>query len=78
MTKNYALLKLLEHGPLTPVELYPITGWGYDESKKVARELVDAGEVVWIKNKAYALAGSPEAIEHDQLGAANDAGRRRA
>lgn len=69
MTRSYALLKLLEHGPLTARDLQAITGWGRTETLRVAREVMDAGDVVWVRNKEYALADSLDAVEAGRLGA---------
>jgi DNA-binding IclR family transcriptional regulator len=45
MTRQYAALKLLEHGPLMLAEFVAITGWPYQSTYKVLAELIDIGAI---------------------------------
>ena len=49
MTKRYAAIKLLEHGPLTMRELFEITGWGM-KSLRSTIDWLRAQELVTVQN----------------------------
>jgi hypothetical protein len=46
MTRDHALLKLLEHGPLHPGEMRFITGWPLDELRETVDRLREDGRIV--------------------------------
>ena len=45
MTRSYALLKLLEHGPLSRREIIEITGWTEKQVHSVLQYLVELGKI---------------------------------
>ena len=45
MTRNYATLALLAHGPLTRAEFVAITGWSKSACARILSGFVDTGEV---------------------------------
>ena len=45
MTRTYALLRLLELGPLTRKEIREITGWAEDKLKFVLHGQCNAGKI---------------------------------
>jgi DNA-binding IclR family transcriptional regulator len=49
MTRSYALLKLLEHGPLSRQEIIEITGWTQAQVHSVLQYLVQLEKIA--KNK---------------------------
>ena len=46
MTRAYAALRLLEHGPLIFRDFVQITGWGVSASSLVLQRLAASGEVI--------------------------------
>lgn len=46
MTRDYALLKLLEHGPLHPGEMRHITGWPLAELRATVDRLKAERQIV--------------------------------
>ena len=48
MTRDDALLKLLQVEPVTKQELFVVTGWPLDETRQVLDRLIDQGKVTWI------------------------------
>ena len=56
MTRNYAALRLLEHGPLS-LELFAlITGWPYRSAHRVLDQLLDDGAVIRVSRGVYQIA----------------------
>lgn len=59
MTHTYALVRLLEHGPLTMAELIEITRWSWNAVRSALGRLIEAGRVravpVGNRRNAYAL-----------------------
>lgn len=45
MTRSYALLKLLEHGPLSRRDIVEITGWTEKQVHSVLQYLVELGKI---------------------------------
>jgi hypothetical protein len=45
MTRTYALLKLLDHGPLTMSEIIMITGWPARRARKTVSDLSGDGRI---------------------------------
>ena len=45
VTKSYAMLELLNHGPLTRQELIEITGWTAKQVKNILSHLLDRGQI---------------------------------
>ena len=45
MTRSYALLKLLEHGPLSRQEIIEITGWTKTQVHSVLQYLVQVEKI---------------------------------
>jgi DNA-binding IclR family transcriptional regulator len=45
MTRSYALLKLLEHGPLSRREIVEITGWTEKHVHSVLQYLAELGKI---------------------------------
>ena len=45
LTKSYAMLELLNHGPLTRQELIEITGWTAKQVKNILSHLLDRGQI---------------------------------
>ena len=60
MSKTYAARRLLEHGCLSFMEFWVITGWAKDEAKQVLADLIRRREVEEVFHNgvsvAYALA----------------------
>jgi predicted Rossmann fold nucleotide-binding protein DprA/Smf involved in DNA uptake len=48
MTREEALLKLLQVEPATKVELQMVTGWEIPETNAVLEKLLKDGKVTWI------------------------------
>jgi len=55
MTRSYAALRLLEHGPLSLEHFALITGWPYKSCQKVLDQLIDNGSVKRIVRGIYTL-----------------------
>lgn len=51
MTRTYALLKLLELGPLTRKEIREITGWPENKVQGLISYLSNMGRIVFFKDK---------------------------
>ena len=51
MTRTYALLRLLELGPLTRKEIREITGWAEDKLKYVLHGQCNVGKVELFEGK---------------------------
>jgi DNA-binding IclR family transcriptional regulator len=45
MTRSYALLRLLEHGPLNRREIVEISGWTETQVHSVLQYLADLGKI---------------------------------
>jgi predicted transcriptional regulator len=45
MTRTHALLKLLDHGPLTMGEIVTITGWTARSTRKTVSHLSETGRI---------------------------------
>jgi len=45
MTRTHALLKLLDHGPLTMGEIITITGWPARSARKTVSHLSETGRI---------------------------------
>lgn len=46
MTRSYALLKLLEHGPLSRSEILEITGWTKQQVHSVLQYLAELEKII--------------------------------
>jgi len=55
VTRSYAALRLLEHGPLSLEQFALITGWPYRSAQKVLDQLIDNGSVKRIVRGIYTL-----------------------
>ena len=55
MSRTYATLKLLEHGPLSMIDLQVITGWPYFRCRNAIRLLQSDGRIGAAVNGVYAL-----------------------
>ena len=56
MSRTYAALRLLEHGPLSLKHFAMITGWPYQSAFRVLEQLRDIGAVTQPKRGTYQLA----------------------
>jgi hypothetical protein len=54
MTRSYALLKLLEHGPLSTREIEEITGWTKRQVQKTIGHVSQDGRIER-KGKAWSI-----------------------
>lgn len=58
MTRTYALLKLLEHGPLSIGQIEHITCWPMEDCRNTVTELRGTGQIVSVnRTSVYRLAG---------------------
>ena len=55
MTRTYAALKLLEHGPLSRAEFVEITGWRLGTCRALLCRMTDAGQIKRVARRKYAL-----------------------
>ena len=55
MTRTYAAIKLLEHGPLSRAEFISITGWSRSPCTRLLTALLDTGELHQPRRGVYAL-----------------------
>jgi hypothetical protein len=55
MTKVYAARRLLEHGSLSFLDFWTITGWTKDDAKQALADLLKAGEVTKIQHNGLVL-----------------------
>lgn len=49
MTRPYALVRLLEHGPLTLAEMLEITRWPYRCTQAMLTRLIEERRIVAVK-----------------------------
>ena len=56
MSRPYAALRLLEHGPLSLEHFALITGWPYRSCQKVLEQLIDNGAIKRASLGIYQLA----------------------
>ena len=56
MSRPYAALRLLEHGPLSLEHFAMITGWPYRACQNILNQLLDTGSVIRAKHGIYQLA----------------------
>ena len=54
MTRSYALVKLLEHGPLTTLEIEEITRWTKRQVQRTISHVSEDGRIER-KGKAWAI-----------------------
>jgi predicted transcriptional regulator len=54
MTRSYALVKLLEHGPLTTSEIEQITGWTKRQVQRTISHVSEDGRIER-KGKAWSI-----------------------
>ena len=55
MTRSYATLALLAHGPLTRAEFVSITGWSKSACARILSGFLDAGVVHQPRRGVYVL-----------------------
>lgn len=55
MSRPYAALQLLAHGPLSRAEFVAITGWGKTSCARILAALTDTGELSQPRRGVYAL-----------------------
>lgn len=55
MSKTYAARRLLEHGCLSFMDFWSITGWTKDDAQQALADLVKAGEVTKIQHNGAVL-----------------------
>ncbi|MBK5203905.1 MAG: type IV toxin-antitoxin system AbiEi family antitoxin domain-containing protein [Polaromonas sp.] len=56
MTRPYATLQLLAHGPLSRAEFIEITGWSRAACARILAALVDTGELSQPRRGVYSVA----------------------
>lgn len=56
MTRHYAAMRLLEHGPLSVQEFIEITGWRANAARKVLSRMVAYNVARVIRRGVYELA----------------------
>ena len=55
MTRAYATLQLLAHGPLSRAEFVAITGWPLGSCKKLLGQLAADGQIKRVMSRRYAI-----------------------
>lgn len=68
MSKPYAMLRLLQHGPLTVPQAEEITGWMQNETHRAIDKLrqrgdVSATRVLGVRRTVYRLAPGARVLE---------------
>ena len=56
MSRPYAALQLLAHGPLSRAEFVEITGWGKSSCARILAALLDTGALNRPRRGVYAVA----------------------